>query len=89
MMAPTNRNPASRYRLPQDVLDDQRLTAADKIRLLTEWALDLTDRSTATDEGMAAAPIDRVEKDVRLQDQIAAALATLADQAGDAANPTE
>lgn len=80
-----NKNPAARYRQPQDVLDDVRLSDAEKIKRLTEWAMDLTDRSTATDEGMAAAPIDRIEKDVALQDRIAAALATLADRAGDQA----
>lgn len=84
-----NKNPAARYEQPQDVLDDARLSAAEKAKRLSEWALDVADRSTATDEGMAAAPIDRIEKDVGLQDRIATAQATLADQAGDAAKSTE
>lgn len=84
-----NKNPAARYEQPQDVLDDTRLSDAEKAKRLAEWALDLTDRSTATDEGMAAAPIDRVEKDVAVLDRIARAQALLANQAGDAAKSTE
>lgn len=77
-----NRNPASRYARPQDIVDDPRLTEEQKAKLLAEWAQDLTDRSAATDEGMAPAPIDRIEKDVAVQDRIATAQASLADKGG-------
>ena len=84
-----NKNPAARYSVPQDVLDDDRLSHAQKARRLAEWALDLSDRTTATAEGMAPPPKDdRAEKHAALLDRIVQAQAKLASQAGDAGNST-
>lgn len=84
-----NKDPAVRYDVPQDVLDDERLSIAEKSKRLADWEFDLTRRSESNDEGMAITPIDRSEKLASLLEQVKAAQATLADQAGDAANSTQ
>jgi hypothetical protein len=74
---PPRHNPATRYPHPQAVLDDARLSPAQKAELLDEWALDLGDRSTASDEGMASPSPARTDRDVQMLDRVIAAQASL------------
>lgn len=78
---PPPRNPATRYPHPQAVLDDARLSPAQKSALLDEWALDLGDRSTASDEGMASPSPARTDRDVQMLERVIAAQASLAQAA--------
>lgn len=75
---PPRHNPATRYPHPQAVLDDARLSPAQKAELLDEWALDLADRSTASDEGMASPSPARTDRDVQMLDRVIDAQARLA-----------
>jgi hypothetical protein len=74
---PPRHNPATRYPHPQAVLDDARLSSVQKAELLAEWALDLGDRSTASDEGMASPSPARSDRDVQMLDRVIAAQASL------------
>lgn len=71
-------DPAAWYQLPQAVLDDANLTMAEKHALLDEWAHDLADRSTATDEGMVPDVPALIDHDVRMHALVVAAQAALA-----------
>ncbi len=75
-------DPAAFFRLPQAIIDDPALCFAEKRALLAEWHLDLVDRSTALAEGMVPETPASVDRDVMMQDRVAAALAAL-DAAGD------
>lgn len=74
---PPRHNPATRYPHPQAMLDDASLSPAQKAELLAEWALDLGDRSTANDEGMASPSPARTDRDVQMLDRVIAAQASL------------
>lgn len=78
---PPRLNPATRYLHPQAVLDDARLSPAQKAELLAEWALDLGDRSTASDEGMASPSPARTDRDVQMLDRVIDAQTRLAEAA--------
>lgn len=45
-------NPRARYKIPQDLLDDNVLTRDEKIRLLKEWAVDEQLKAVAEEENM-------------------------------------
>ena len=79
-------DPAAWYHLPQAVLDDVNLTMAEKHALLEEWAHDITDRSAATDEGMAPDDPALIDHDVRMHVKVVAAQTALAAMT-DAAEP--
>ena len=79
-------DPAAWYHLPRAVLDDANLTMAERHALLDEWALDIADRSAATDEGMAPDKPSLTDHDIRMQTLVAEAQAALAGR-GDAAEP--
>jgi hypothetical protein len=75
---PPRHNPATRYSHPQAVLDDASLSPAEKAELLAEWALDLGDRSAASDEGMASPSPARTDRDVQMLERVIDAQARLA-----------
>jgi hypothetical protein len=74
---PPRHNPATRYPHPQAVLDDASLSPVQKAELLAEWALDLGDRSAASDEGMASPSPIRTDRDMLMLDRVIAAQASL------------
>jgi hypothetical protein len=76
-------DPAAWYRVPQAVLDDPQLRRDEKANLLAEWALDLGDRNNAADEGMLPEVPGLIDRDVRMQDQVAAAQKALEAMAAD------
>ena len=76
---PPRHNPATRYPHPQAVLDDPGLSLEHKAALLAEWAQDLGDRSTASDEGMVSPSPARTDRDVQMLDRVIAAQASLAE----------
>ncbi|MBC7519982.1 MAG: hypothetical protein H7268_02640 [Sandarakinorhabdus sp.] len=76
--ATVSQDPAAWYRQPQAILDDPQLRRAEKASLLAEWALDLGDRNTAADEGMLPDVPGLIDRDIRMQDRVAAAQAALA-----------
>ena len=78
-------DPASWYALPQAILDDPQLRRAEKQDLLAEWALDLSDRSMAADEGMLQPAAGLIDKDVQMQALVVAAQAMLAETAAEGA----
>ncbi len=45
-------DPASMFRLPQDVADDLNLTVGQKIGILCQWAYDASELAVAEEEGM-------------------------------------
>lgn len=75
---PPRNNPATRYPHPQAVLDDPGLSLAQQAAVLAEWAQDLGDRSTASDEGMASPSPARTDREVQMLDRVIAAQASLA-----------
>jgi hypothetical protein len=71
-------DPSAWYCAPQAVVDDPQLTLAEKQELLAEWAQDLSDRSTAADEGMVPEVPGLIDGDVKMQARVVAAQAALA-----------
>lgn len=45
-------DPASAYAIPEDVLKDSRLTRAQKIKVLEQWAFDARELQVAEEENM-------------------------------------
>jgi hypothetical protein len=60
------RDPAAYFDTPQAVLDDVSLTRTEKLQLLDEWAQDLSDRSSAAQEGMIPDVSGAIDRDVQL-----------------------
>jgi hypothetical protein len=45
-------NPAEYYRHPSEIVDDPRLKDAERLRLLEEWHMDISNKLSADEEGM-------------------------------------
>jgi len=58
-------DPAAYFETPQAIVDDATLTRDEKLRLLDEWELDISERSTAADEGMVPDDSTRLDHDAR------------------------
>ena len=74
-------DPAAWYHHPQAVVDDTSLSQDEKRALLTEWEQDVADRSAAADEGMVPEVPGIIDRDVKIQDRLAAARTALEAQA--------
>lgn len=74
---PPRLNPATRYTNPQAGLDDPNLSTDQKVALLAEWALDLGNRSTASDEAMPKPSPARTDRNVQMLQRVIAAQASL------------
>jgi len=55
-------NPASYYVSPQNILQDQGLTTAEKIQLLRRWEYDERELAVAEEENMAGGPPSRLDE---------------------------
>lgn len=72
-------DPAAWYSQPQAIIDDISLSSAEKYALLEEWAHDLADRSSATDEGMVPVVAGLVDHDVQMRDKLTEAQKALSE----------
>ncbi len=70
-------DPAAFYRHPQAVIDDPTITRDERFALLSAWAQDLADRSSASGEGMVPEVSGAAERDLAMTAAVAAALDTL------------
>lgn len=66
-------DPAKFYRNPAAVADDPQLSSAERIRLLDEWQMDISNKLAADDEGMTPSHSRDSAKDAVLIEEIAMA----------------
>lgn len=67
-------DPSAYYAAPQEIVADETLGKAQKLRFLTKWAQDLTDRQTADAEGMVPLDSRATNSDVKALRDVAAAI---------------
>lgn len=72
-------DPADYFETPKSIVDDATLSRDEKLRLLDEWALDISERSTAADEGMVPDDSAQLDHDARTIVAIKSARATVND----------
>ncbi len=75
---PPRHNPLIRYPHPRAVQDSPGLLPAQQAALLAEGALDLSDRSTASGDGMVNPWPAQTDRDVQMLDRVIAARVRLA-----------
>ncbi len=64
-------NPAIYYNHPSEIIDDPRLTTLERLRLLDEWNMDISQKLSADEEGMTPADARDSANDAVILEQIA------------------
>jgi hypothetical protein len=72
-------NPAVYYRHPAEIVTDPRLNSQERIRLLDEWNMDISNKLSADEEGMIPAHAIDSADDAVIMEDIAAAKSKIDD----------
>jgi hypothetical protein len=68
-------NPAIYYSHPAEIVADPRLTDPERIRLLDEWNMDISNKLSADEEGMIPSHASNSADDAVIMEEIATARA--------------